>query len=278
MKCEELKFNLSLYSDDVLTESERDVLELHLAQCPLCRQKIADMQEIRNNLRFLARPAMPLHVLNSVKFTVSAELEAANPSPQFFVFNETFGEWINKRLMPFSIGTVTSLVLGFMLLWSLMTSVSNVQPDNELAASQSLSNKTVLLTDANPNRASENFDLTPSQFAASRASVANESPSINPQGALIALTKSLMRGEMKDEEVVIVADVFGDGLAQINEVVEPKKNIHAVYELEKALRTDSIYAPFVPANMDQRSDSVRVILKFQSVDVKTNLGKLKSKK
>jgi Putative zinc-finger len=275
MKCEELKFNLSLYSDDILTNDEREVLEIHLAQCPLCRQKLADMQEIRNNLRVLARPAMPMHILNSVKFAVAAELEAVNPSPQFFVFNETFGEWIQKRLVAFGIGAFASVALGMMLLWSLMSSVNNVQPNNEFAGSRTFPDKTVLLANADPKNSGDNFDLTPSQFAATRVSVAGESPSINPQGALIALTKSLMRGEMKDEEVVIVADVFGDGLARINEVVEPKKNIHAVYELEKALKTDSIYAPFVPANMDQRSDSVRVILKFQSVDVKTNLGKRK---
>ncbi len=254
------------------------MLEVHLAQCPLCRQKLADMQETRNDLRVLARPMMPSHVLNSVKFAVAAELEATNPSPQFYVFNETFGEWMRRNLMPFGIGTFASLALGMMFLWSLMSSVNDIQPNNSLAQNQPFSDKTVLMANANPNQINDNFDLTPTQYAATRVSVAGESPSINPQGALIALTKSLMRGEMKDEEVVVVADVFGNGLAQITEVVEPSKNRHAVYELEQALKTDSNYAPFVPANIDHRSDSVRVIFKIQSVNVKTNLGKVKSKK
>jgi hypothetical protein len=86
---------------------------------------------------------------------------------------------------------------------------------------------------------------------------------------LIALTKALVRGGMKDDEVVVVADVFGNGLAQIAEVVEPSRDRRAVGELEKALDSDPAFAPFVPANMENRPDSVRVILKFQSVNVST---------
>jgi hypothetical protein len=102
--------------------------------------------------------------------------------------------------------------------------------------------------------------------------IAGESPSINPQGALVALTRSLVRGEMKDDEVVVVADVFGNGLAQIAEVVEPSHDRHAVAQLQKALESDPAYAPFVSADMDRRSDPVRVVLKIQSVNVNTGLS------
>ena len=51
--------------------------------------------------------------------------------------------------------------------------------------------------------------LSPSSYARSRTDVSGESPSINPQGALVALTRSLVRGEMRDDEVVVVADVSG---------------------------------------------------------------------
>ena len=108
-------------------------------------------------------------------------------------------------------------------------------------------------------------------YAGPRRSVSSESPSVNPQGALVALTNSLVRGEMNDDEVVVVAEVFGNGLAKIDEVVEPSKNRHAVGELEKALKSDPDFAPFVPADMDQRPDSVRVVLKIQSVNVSTRV-------
>jgi hypothetical protein len=76
---------------------------------------------------------------------------------------------------------------------------------------------------------------------------------------------------MSDDEVVVVADVFSNGLAQIAEVVEPSRDRRAIEELEKALQSDPSLAPFVPADLDQRSTgTVRVIFKIQSVNVNTS--------
>jgi hypothetical protein len=77
----------------------------------------------------------------------------------------------------------------------------------------------------------------------------------------------LVRGGTKNDEMVVVADVFSNGLAQIAEVVEPSRDRRAVGELEKALDSDPAYAPFVPADLENRPESVRVVLKFQSVNV-----------
>jgi hypothetical protein len=115
-----------------------------------------------------------------------------------------------------------------------------------------------------------NPDMSPGEYASTRLAIAGESPSINPRGALVALTKSLVRGEMHDDEVTVVADVFGNGLAQIAEVVEPSHDQLAVEKLNRALQSDPSYAPFVPANMDQRSETIRVVLKIQNVNVDTS--------
>lgn len=122
---------------------------------------------------------------------------------------------------------------------------------------------------------SSNYAINAKDFANARISVSNESPSINPSGALIALTKSIVRGEMKDEEVVVVADVFSNGLARIGEVIEQPQDAQTLFDLKKALETDSDFAPFVPASFDNRADSVQIVLKIQRVDV--NVGKSKSK-
>jgi hypothetical protein len=76
---------------------------------------------------------------------------------------------------------------------------------------------------------------------------------------------------MRDDEVVVVADVFSNGLAQISEVVEPSRDRKAVEELQKALGSDPSFAPFVSSNLDQRSsDTIRVVLKIQNVNVRTS--------
>jgi hypothetical protein len=138
---------------------------------------------------------------------------------------------------------------------------------------QSDGSSTVMLTDAAsiPDR----FEITPDDIVADRIMVSSESPSINPRGALVALAQSLTGTKMKADEVVVVADVFSNGLANIEEVVEPLDNEQTVYELEKALRKTSTDAPFVPAFLDKRADSVRVVFKIQRVDVKTTLPQIK---
>jgi hypothetical protein len=114
-------------------------------------------------------------------------------------------------------------------------------------------------------------DISPAALVQSRLGLAGESPSINPQGALVALTRSFVHAGMKsNDEVVVVADVYSDGLAQIAEVVEPSRDRRAVDELERALDSGPDNAPFVPASLEYRPESVRVVLKFRSVDVHAN--------
>jgi len=271
MKCENLQFNLSVYLDDCLIGQERAIVDEHLARCPLCRQKLADFQVLRNNLRVLPRPALSNDLLTAMRNRVAQAAESNQPKFSL-LHTETFRQWVQKRLVPYSVGTAASLLFGLTLLWSLL-SVAHIPVKNmELAKIESPAKPTVLLSSSNSSGfASENdYELNAAEYANARLLVSNGSPSLNPQGALVALTRSIVRGNMKDDEVVIVADVFGDGLARIAEVVEPSSDLQAVSELEKALKDDPNYAPFVPASFDGRSETVRVIFKINRVDIKTN--------
>ncbi len=271
MKCENLQFNLSVYLDDCLIEQERAVVDEHLARCPLCRQKLADFQVLRNALRALPRYAMPNDLLTATRFRVAQA--AGGGQPKFSVFHtESFGEWLQKRLMPYAVGTASSLLFGLTLLWMLLSAAYIPRQNTELAKAELPIKQTVLLSNSNSNNRApvDNYELNAADYASARLPVSNGSPSLNPQGALVALTRSIVRGNMKDDEVVVVADVFGDGLAQIAEVVEPSSDVRAVSELEKALKNDPNFAPFVPASFDGRSETVRVIFKINRVDIKTN--------
>jgi len=271
MKCENLQFNLSVYLDDILSIEERASADEHMAQCPLCRQKAAEFQSLRNSLRMLPRPEMPNDLLVSVRNRVALEAGTIERKPAS-VFTEDFRRWMLMRFMPYSVGTVVSVALTFGLLWALLLNPSSIAQNNEVARLQPISKSTVLLANANPEADSGDYELSAPDFDMPRLAISGESPSVNPQGALIALTKSFVRGKMEDDEVVVVAEVFGNGLARIDEVVEPSRNRRAVRELENALKSDPNYAPpFVPAHLDQRSDTVRVVLKIQSVNVDTHL-------
>ncbi len=266
MRCSDVKSDLPLYSDDILNAAERADLEAHLDTCPLCRQALSEYQEVKNGLRSLARPAMSADRLASLRLAVASELVPAIRTPVFHVIEDRRG-WFDTWMMPSAVGTFASVVFGMFLLWGIL---STARDPNEFITLSTPQPTRIMLASSNPMVGPESVDIIPADYAITRLAIAGESPSVNPQGALVALTKSLVRGEMKDEEVVVVADVFGNGLARIAEVVEPSNDSRAIEDLERALESDPMYAPFVPASFDKRSDRMRVVLKIQNVNVQTN--------
>ena len=265
MKCRDLQFILPLYSDNVLSEGEQSLAERHLDTCPVCRQKLADFNEIRNNLRSVGRPQFSAAAVNALRQQISLKMEGSRS--QMF---QTVGDrrrWVDVWLMPFAVGSLTTLVMGFTLLWVIIS--NEIRPMSDQNANRaSVSNTTILY----PASAGHRFetDLSPFEYASSRSDFSHESPSINPRGSLIALTSDLAREIGGDEELTVIADVYGNGSASITEVVEPSSDLQAVNQLQRALDSNSASA-FVPASFDQRSEPMRVVLKIQNVSVHTDL-------
>ncbi len=260
MKCSDIQIELAVYFDDILDQGERGMVDSHLAACPLCRARLAELQDNRTILRTAARVTPDDSLIASIRAAVGRTLSPQHPSPAFRLVEDR-RPWHETWLMPSLVGSFASVLFGLSLLWLVLSPVNR----QEMVIGRGGTSATYIAS-TNTNIV-DGIDLSPLEFASTRLSVSGESPSVNPQGALIALSRSLVRGEMKDEEVVIVADVFGNGLARIAEVVEPKHGDKAILELRNALQAPSSNSPFVPASMDKRGESVRVVLKFQSVDV-----------
>lgn len=258
--CETLQFELPLYLDSELSTDDRASIDAHLVRCPLCRQKLDEFKQLRVSFSQLSRPQIPVDILSSVRSAVAAKISPLiYPTPEFHLL-ETKRNWVDVWLMPYAVSSFASLVIGIFLMWAVLYTAREMETVR-LASSGT----PVYLASAASGIGS--LDISPGDYATSRMGFTRESPSLNPQGALVSLTRSLVRGEMRDDELTVVADVFGNGLATISEVVEPSRDTRAVEELQKALQTDPTYAPFVPANMDHRSETVRVVLKIQNVNV-----------
>ena len=271
MKCSEIKSDLSLYADGFLAKSQNLFLKDHLAVCPLCRQRNAEIREVKAGLRRMSRPEISAPLHNQLKRSVRTEIR--NTKTAWLPVSVGVRAWLQTRVMPYGVGVLASLILGFTFLTMMFSGNRNLGPMTAATQNPYRSDSIMLASNRNPYRLQYPESLSASDYAQTRLDVSSESPSINPQGALIALTRSLVRGGMKDDEVVVVADVFGNGLAQIAEVIEPSHNRQAVEELQKALDSDPAYAPFVSSNLDKRSDNMRVVLKFQSVNVSTGLSR-----
>jgi hypothetical protein len=164
-------------------------------------------------------------------------------------------------LMPYSIGTVAASIFTVAFLFVLM---SDLQTSVDVLEARSHADTGVYLANANVDEMTDTIEI-PGMYHGVR--LADSPPEFNPAGALMALTKSIVRGEMKDEEVVVVADVFGNGLARIAEVVDPPENDEAMRELKKAFETEAGASPFLPAKLSGNGSPVRIVLKIQRVDV-----------
>jgi hypothetical protein len=259
MKCSDLKSKFSLYADGILSDEEMRSMNGHLAACPLCREHLDDERQIRLDLRRLGKPVIPPAVAGNIKFAIREKISDGRPS----LFSTSVGDWVPMRLMPLSIGVAASLVIGISFL-SMM--FAGARSAGEIISSDRGRDTRIMLAPGNSDGAS---DISPTEYARSRMSVAGESPSINPNGAIVALTRSLVGSRMRDDEVVVVANVLSNGLASVTEVVEGNTDAKTMADLERALQADGSNAPFVPAVLDNRGENVRVVLKFKTVNVST---------
>lgn len=262
MNCSDLKLELSPYLDSLSTAEESAAVESHLKRCPTCRQAADDLRALRAGLRGLDRPIISEPIVDAIRETVAHRVASGAPNREFPIIPDWLSDPRRIWLMSYSIGSLATLVLGFSFLWMILLG-GNISRQPALALNGGSSYPSGHLADG------DSSEPSPAAFAQTRRDVSSESPSVNPNGALIELTKLLVQNEMKDDEVVVVADVYGNGSAQIAEVVEPSRNRDAVFELAKALDNSPVSTPFVPAAFDRRSDSVRVIFKIQTVYVST---------
>ncbi len=270
MECRDLQTELAFYGEMELPDEVGANVEDHLAACPLCRERVSANREIRRSLSALRKQMPSAELAASSRFRLREELRNGPERESWFATDA--GVWFQHRLMPYAVGAMVTLLGGFVTLNSLLLGLPDV--GNTLAAT-SVRNATesVMLAASRDHYAESDVEapILAAEYAFLRRDVSTESPSLNPRGSLISLSGSLVnRSDGGSEGVVVVADVLSNGIARIREVVDPVRNRRVLRDLEKAFEAELGDTPFVPARMDNRSESVRIVLMFQSVDVPNN--------
>ena len=260
MLCEEVRQSLSAYIDDALTLPARVATDEHLDRCPVCRDEVVNLRSITRGLGALTLPTPPADLITSVTDAVMIEAFARRQAPRPSL-GQRVSRFLEPRLFPYSVGWMASLILFVSMFVAL-------RPHFIALREASAQDTGVFVIPGRPG-----YDITQpvtsETFAASRAPFAAQSPSLNPRGALATLTKSYAHPHPEEhqdsDDMIVVADVFSNGSASLAGVVQPPRDRRMLNEFELALRQD---AAFVPASMDRRPDTMRVVFTVQKVDVR----------
>lgn len=207
----------------------------------------------------MARPVIPFDLTSSINDRLAIEVAANRQAPKR-PLSIRVALWLEPKLMPYTVGSFASVLLFIGMFAGLRPHFVAL---HEAAAMQSN------IITVRPFVYDLTKPVTPEMFAAQRAPFSEQSPTLNPDGALAALTGSYAHPHADDPEdtddMIVVADVFSNGAASLAGVVQAPRDHRMLAEFEIALRQD---AAFVPASMDRRPDTMRVVFSVQKVDVR----------
>jgi Putative zinc-finger len=260
MGCQETSQLLSQYIDDVLSLPLRVSIDEHLDRCPVCRADVAALRTLSRNFRSLSRPVAPAGLASAITDALMIEAAARRQAP-LPSFRERIALWLEPRLMPYSVSSFASIIL-------FVSMFAAFRP--HFVALQDAARQTTTLQAFHANA---RYDLTqpvtPEDYSAGRAPFAAQSPSLDPGGALAALTGSYAHPHgnayQEADDMIVVADVFSNGSAALADVVQAPRDRQMLADFEVALRQS---AAFVPASWDRRPDTMRVVFTVQKVDVR----------
>lgn len=260
MSCEEIQQSLSLYVDDALMLPIRVAVDEHVDKCPVCRDEFVQLRALTRGLSMLSKPQPPVDLSASVTNALMIEAAARRQSPKAS-FGDRLAHFLEPRLMPYSVGSIASVIL-------FVAMFAGLRPHFEALHEAAAQSSAVYMVPPSV-RYDLNKPVRSEDYAASRAPFAEQSPSLNPKGALATLTRSYVNPQnsryQDADDMLVVADVFSNGAASLVDVVHAPRDRQMLNDFQVALRRD---AAFVPASMDRRPDTMRVVFAVQKVDVR----------
>jgi Putative zinc-finger len=265
MSCEEIQQSLSLYVDDGLTPDARVACYRHLEVCPVCRVRLAELRSIRSGLAMLSRPAPPVDLIPSINRALVVEAAMQRARHETTV-GDVVSAWLQPVMMRYAFSSLASVIIFACVFAALRPHMIAL---HEAALAFDQVPVTIEPVDFFRPGYDINKPISPESYAALRNPFNAESPSLNPGGALATLTSEPTRlrgnGREGDDNMMVVADVFTNGSASLADVMQAPRDHRMLEDFEKALRKN---AAFVPAALDRRPETMRVVFSIQRVDVR----------
>jgi hypothetical protein len=256
MFCEETRQAFSSYIDDCVSLPARVAIDEHLDRCPVCRAEVADLRSLTRSLSSMTRPKPPVDLADTITDLLTIEAaarQAIKPS-----FRVRVARFLEPRVMPYTVGSFASVILFFLMFTALRPHFVALRE----AALRNNGGSVIMVQPYEPQ-----YDLfqpvSQQDFAERRAPFGEQSPSLNPTGSLAALSRAYSHPHARyyadgdSDDMIVVTDVFSNGSASLADVVQPPKDKRMLDDFESALRRD---AAFVPASLDRRPDTMRVVI------------------
>jgi len=270
MSCDDIQQSLSLYVDDGLTADERLTVYQHLEVCPVCRARAGELRNLRSSLAMLSTPTPPADLVPAINTALAAkvaERRARLNATTMDAVNDWALKWLQPRPMRYAFSSLASIII--------FTAVfAALRPHMIALREATLAFEQVQLTTVPDDLSVAGYDIyditkpiSPESYAALRTPYNTESPSLNPGGALAMLSwepRELHESAKGEDDMMIVADVFTNGSASLANVMQAPRDRRMLQDFERALRQD---AAFVPASVDRRPETMRVVFSIQRVDV-----------
>jgi len=262
MNCDETQKSFSPYLDGGLTRAAAVAFDAHLDVCPVCRQQLDETRRIVRGFSTLARPLAPADLAASITSAIMIERAARRQQPRP-PLAERFARWLEPRLMPYTIGALSSILL-FVTLANALRPQMRALRDAAVAARQSDDDPVVWIRNGDFNLP-YSIRLEELAVVKSRSSFGSESPSLNPRSDLFKImTTPGGDGDEEADDITIVANVFSNGSASVAEVMQSPRNPAVLAQVQAALRRNPA---FVPAALDRRPQTMRVVLSLSKVSV-----------
>lgn len=255
MLCEETRQTFSSYIDDCVSLPARVAIDEHLDRCPVCRAEVAELRSLTRSLSSLTRPKPPADLADTISDLLTIEAgarQAVKPS-----FSVRVARFLEPRVMPYTVGSFASVILFFLMFTALRPHFVALR---EAAALNHTSSGVFMVYEPGYNIYQP---VSRQDFANKRAPFGEQSPSLDPSGALAALTRAYSQPrahhyvDADADDMIVVTNVFSNGAASLADVVQPPKDKRMLQEFESALRQN---AAFVPASYDRRPDTMRVVI------------------
>lgn len=119
MSCANVERLISPLLDRTLGSSERESVLTHLASCDVCARRLKALENLRSNLRQLAKPELPVDLSHKLRVIASHEharqMTRSTWSRRFAHWSErlqlTFNNLMRPLALPFAGGVLSALVV-----------------------------------------------------------------------------------------------------------------------------------------------------------------------